>query len=937
MTISNQSPITKSKGKTVVTLVEFSIILLVGAAAIWLLILKSNADYDTAKKEYISSSSATSHIAAKNLENSLKQIYQNLRTISLLPSVRGVTRHAENLSSDGLSSIQQIYNNLASNVNISEVYIVPENLNPEIIDTVTGKPEEPIKMFDELITYLGKNNKTKEDEAGPHYEEVEIYEYRLMVKQFDWLRKNYPNADKIDGLNLPMISGPNVITCDNSEYNKTKNDEDRIGLVFMVPFYDLNGPLKGGITGIIRNNSIKKLLPDSNFALVNKTYDYINQSTKSGQAALSLDWIKQEKADPTLIYSETIPIEINDPQAKWYLWAGLPDSTFYTSDNYLAVRNFKYISITFIIFLMILAIYRQAIANSIKEKNNQLVLKEQELEIANTNLEKRVAERTAELEKIYQDLEDKNIKLEEAMAMANNANQSKSNFLANMSHELRTPLNAIIGLSELLVEELQEEKNETYLEPISRIFGAGKHLLALINDILDLSKIEAGKMELFIEEFKLKDALNEILVISSPLAEKNNNTLFIECPDSVDIIKNDTTKLKQILINLISNACKFTNNGQITLKITEITEQNKSMLDFAVSDTGIGITQEQITKLFGNFVQADSSTSKKFGGTGLGLAITKKMSELMGGDIRVTSEIGKGTTMTVRIPRVVQGNKSNTKDVATIASVQKIHQVELTSDMKILVIEDNEIECQIIDNYLKNSGYSATFSNNGEEGLKMALSLKPDLILLDIFLPGINGWEVLHSLKNNPQTCDINVVMISMLEEKNKGYVMGASDYLVKPFDQKQLVQTLSRYVINHNITGGNLGRVLIVDDDSDARLILRTALKSFNVKIDEATNGAEALEQISKNKPNLILLDLMMPVMDGFEFLSRMRSSADLFNISVIVNTSKELSSIDKEKLSGYTAKILRKGDNSQDNILTEIKNLIDSMKNSSKANKEK
>lgn len=313
------------------------------------------------------------------------------------------------------------------------------------------------------------------------------------------------------------------------------------------------------------------------------------------------------------------------------------------------------------------------------------------------------------------------------------------------------------------------------------------------------------------------------------------------------------------------------------------------------------------------------------------------MSELMGGDIRVTSEIDKGTTMTVRIPRVVQSNKSNTKDVATIASVQKIHQVELTSDMKILVIEDSEIECQIIDNYLKNSGYSATFTTNGEEGLKMALSLKPDLILLDIFLPGINGWEVLHSLKNNPQTCDINVVMISMLEEKNKGYVMGASDYLVKPFDQKQLVQTLSRYVINHNITGGNLGRVLIVDDDSDARLILRTALKSFNVKIDEATNGAEALEQISKNKPNLILLDLMMPVMDGFEFLSRMRSSADLFDISVIVNTSKELSSIDKEKLSGYTAKILRKGDNSQDNILTEIKNVIDSMKNSSKANKEK
>lgn len=937
MNVSDQQPSIKSSHGSVSTLVEFLIILLVGAGAIWLVISKSDADYNSAKKEYISSSSTASHIAAKNLENSLNQIYQNLRTISLLPSVRGITRHAENLSSDGLSSIQQIYNNLASNVNISEVYIVPESLNPELVDAVTGKPEEPIKMFDELITYLGKNNKTAEEETGPHYEEVEIYEYRLMVKQFEWLRKHYPSGDTIDGLNLPMISGPNVITCDNTDYNKTKDDKDRIGLVFMVPFYDLSGPLKGGITGIIRNNNIKKLLPASNFALVSKIYDYITLSAQPGQTDLSLDWIKQEKTDPNLIYSETIAININDPQAKWYLWVGLPDSTFYTSDNYLAVRNFKYFSVSFILFLMILGTYRQIIANKLKQKNNQLISKEKELEFANATLEKRVAERTEELQAIYKDLENKNAKLEEAISMANNANQSKSNFLANMSHELRTPLNAIIGLSELLLEELQEERNETYLEPMTRIFGAGKHLLALINDILDLSKIEAGKMELFIEEFKLKNALDEISVIASPLAEKNSNKLVMECPDSIDVIKNDTTKLKQMLINLISNACKFTNNGQITLKVTEITDQGKPMLDFAVSDTGIGISQEQMTKLFGNFVQADSSTSKKFGGTGLGLAITKKMSELMGGSIRVTSEIGKGTTMTVRVPRMVQSNKPNTKDIANISSIQKIRQVELASDMKILVIEDNETESQIIGSYLKSSGYSTTFATNGEDGLKMASSLKPDLILLDIFLPGISGWEVLHNLKNNPQTCDINVVMISMLDERNKGYVMGASDYLVKPFDQKQLVQTLSRYVINHNITGGNLGRVLIVDDDSDARLILRTALKSFNVQIDEAINGAEALEQISKNKPSLILLDLMMPVMDGFEVLSRIKSSPDLLDISVIVNTSKELSSIDKEKLSAYTAKILHKGESGQDVILAEIKNVLDDMITSNKEKNKK
>ena len=939
MTISNQSPITKSKGKDVVTLVEFSIILLVGVAAIWLLILKFNADYDSAKKEYIVSSSLQSHSVAHANRGILLTIYQNLRLVSLLPGIRSYSENHK-LGRETLLTMQQIYNNLFLNIGISDLVVFSNDFDPSVINPETGKIHEPIVIFDSAQELSALNLLESTDKVLSNHEEHlhtevnKLPEYLSITKQFKKLRQDYPDYSKIKQLNLPMSADSNVIINKDNEYNNAKDDKDKLGVVFVVPFFDKEGKVSGGISLIVKNSVLNEEIPQGDFALIsNKAYGYISQASKSGQATLSSQWIKQEKIDPTLIYSELIPIEINDSQERWYLWVGLPNSTFYTGDKYLAVRNFKYISITFIIFLMILAIYRQAIANSIKEKNNQLVLKEQELEVANANLEKRVAERTAELEKIYQDLEDKNIKLEEAIGMANNANQSKSNFLANMSHELRTPLNAIIGLSELLVEELQEEKNETYLEPMTRIFGAGKHLLALINDILDLSKIEAGKMELFIEEFKLKDALNEILVISTPLAEKNNNKLFMECPDNIDIIKNDTTKLKQMLINLISNACKFTNNGQITLKITETTEQNKSMLDFAVSDTGIGITQEQITKLFGNFVQADSSTSKKFGGTGLGLAITKKMSELMGGDIRVTSEIGKGTTMTVRIPRVVQSNKSNTKDVATIASVQKIRQVELTSDMKILVIEDNETESQIIDNYLKNSGYSATFTTNGEDGLKIALSSKPDLILLDIFLPGINGWEVLHSLKNNPQTCDINVVMISMLEEKNKGYVMGASDYLVKPFDQKQLVQTLSRYVINHNITGGNLGRVLIVDDDSNARLIARKALKSFNVEIDEAANGVEALEQISKNKPNLILLDLMMPVMDGFEVLSRLKSSLDLLDIPVIVNTSKELNTVDKKKLSGYTTKILHKGDANKDVILSEIKNIIDTMN----SNKEK
>jgi signal transduction histidine kinase/DNA-binding response OmpR family regulator len=914
------------------TIIGYITILAIGMSAIFLLNLKADKEYEAAKKEYISSSSMEAHAVAEKVEDAIKAIYQNLRTISLLPSIRNAARHGENLSADGLLSIQQIYNNLTDNVSISELHIVPSDFNPTIIDPHTGKNEEPIRIFDDLMGKSSHNlQEEKEEEAesdhAHHTHEAgdKTYEYGLMIKQLDWFKKNYPDDSKIEGINVPIISGPSVIIGDNTEYSKTNNDKDRMGLVFTVPFFEPTGKLKGSVTVSIRDNKLKELLPEANFSIVNSAYAYINQAGIPGQSESSMNWVKQGVIDPNLIYSEVIAIEANDPQGTWLVWAGLPDSTFYASDSYLSIRNFKYFSIGFTAFIMFLALYAQSVANEVSKKNDQLVLKEQELKEANSSLEQRVEERTAELQKISDDLEEKNISLKEAVAQADYANESKSNFLANMSHELRTPLNAIIGLSELLVEELKEEENKTYLEPMSRILNAGKHLLALINDILDISKIEAGKMELFIEEFKVKDALDEILVISEPLASKNNNKLKFECSDDIGTLRNDTTKFKQIIINLISNACKFTKDGQVTLRVSKKTT-NGDEIEFAVIDTGIGITQDQISKLFSNFVQADSSTTKKFGGTGLGLAITKRMSELMGGSINITSEIGKGTTMTITLPRMAEARMN--KDSAHLAVKQKITQVQSISDLKILVIEDNETERELIDKYLKNAGYTATFAVNGEEGLKMAVASHPDLIMLDIFLPGINGWDVLHTLKSNSKTWDINVVMISMLEEKNKGYVMGASDYLVKPFNQGQLSQVLSRYIIDNGLNGNDLGRVLIVEDDADARLILKTALKKFHVEIEEATNGAEGLEKLAKNKPNLIMLDLMMPVMDGFEFIENLKKSKEWADIPIIVNTAKELNEVEKPKLEGSVAKILHKSKYSTEDMLAEVKTILETIK---------
>ena len=529
-----------------------------------------------------------------------------------------------------------------------------------------------------------------------------------------------------------------------------------------------------------------------------------------------------------------------------------------------------------------------------------------------------------ELKEREEDLTLNNEKLLNAREEAHNANQAKSQFLANMSHELRTPLNAVIGLTEMLKEDAEDDEDEDYLEPLDRIHNASKHLLALINDILDLSKIEAGKIELYEEEFSLARMVEDIIQTTQPLADKNSNRIEVQMDDDLDRIYADQTRVRQIILNLISNACKFTEKGEVRIEVQKILEVESDRIEISVNDTGIGMNEEQKQRLFQAFTQADSSTTRKYGGTGLGLTITRQLSRLMGGDVTVESELGKGTKFTASL-HLRKGVKPNPED----ASLKSKNSSEdsLNKDgsfRRILIIDDDPTVRELMRRQLERDGFEVHSASDGKDGINKARSLKPDLITLDILMPDLDGWSVLRSLKADPEVSSIPVVMASILDEKNKGFSLGAADYLSKPVERERLIQS-----IRGLIGEGDGQKVMLVDDDPDMRLSVREALSRSGYEVLEAENGSAAFSLLSKEGvvPDIILLDLIMPVMNGFEFLEKFRNDLQS-QIPVIVITSADLTDEEKQYLSGEVVRVLQKSDIGNSQIINEIKNFFHSPK---------
>jgi signal transduction histidine kinase/DNA-binding response OmpR family regulator len=504
--------------------------------------------------------------------------------------------------------------------------------------------------------------------------------------------------------------------------------------------------------------------------------------------------------------------------------------------------------------------------------------------------------------RLLSELRARTKELEEKSEQLEQASHHKSQFLANMSHELRTPLNAIIGLTEMMYSNAARFGTEKAIEPLRRVNRAGTHLLGLINQVLDLSKIEAGKLELAPESISVAPLVDEVIGTARQLAEQNKNRLISETDENLAPMTADPMRLRQILLNLLSNACKFTKDGEVALHVRHVADGG-NWIEFAVSDTGIGMTTEQQAKLFEEFTQADSSTARRYGGTGLGLAITRKLARMMGGDVTVRSEPGKGSVFTARLP----GSAA-----PTAAPARPCQDC-------ILVIDDDATARELIAEQLAEEGFSVSTASGGLEGLRLAKELRPIAITLDVMMPDLDGWSVLAALRQDAELAEIPVIMVTIVDEQRRSAALGAAGYLAKPIDRERL----------HRIVGRFRGRarparVLLVEDEEVQRARAKEWLQDQQWIVEEAANGGDALARLRRNRPDVILLDLMMPEMDGFSMVAALQKEPQWKDIPVIVITARDLSPADRERLNSGVRSVLVKERFAPSELVRRIRSLM-------------
>jgi signal transduction histidine kinase/DNA-binding response OmpR family regulator len=541
------------------------------------------------------------------------------------------------------------------------------------------------------------------------------------------------------------------------------------------------------------------------------------------------------------------------------------------------------------------------------------------LRASERSLERKVEERTAELEHKNEALQTSQREVALARDAAMEANRAKSTFLANMSHELRTPLNAILGYSEMLQEEAQDAGQGDLVPDLQKIHSSGRYLLELINGVLDLSKIESGKMEIYLERFDVAELVRGVEGTIQPLVRKNGNTLEVSGLEGLGSMRSDVTKVRQVLFNLLSNASKFTKEGVIRLDARRESGTSGDRLSFTVSDTGIGMTPVQLARVFEEFTQADTSTTREYGGTGLGLPISKKFCEMLGGTLEASSEAERGSRFGATLPaETAEAPEEKPERTGTNVPASKSGTTRPAAPTTVLVVDDEATARELVARFLTRNGYRVLLASGGEEALALAREHSPDVITLDVIMPEVDGWAVLGRLKSDPRVADIPVILMTIADDQNLGFALGAAEYLTKPIDWNRLELVLRKYRAEEVSPSA-----LVVDDSAVTREMLRRGLEREGWSVVEAENGRVALERVAEHVPQLILLDLMMPEMDGFEVADALRRNEAWRDVPVLVVTSKSLDVDERRRLEGSVARVFQKGSFSREDILSEIRRL--------------
>ncbi len=732
--------------------------------------LKAEQDMASAMAAYRTESALDAASVASAVESKFEQIYGGLRTIGMLPSVRRIDRHGADLDQDALASIQQLYNNLAASVEISEVYVVPADFNPDRIDPVTGALQAPILMFDELIVDAGARARRSGEEAeGEHADEpeVEIFEYRELVRQMTWLRLHAPTNADFSGLERPMLSSRAVITCDNTIYINTGDDADRMGVILSVPFYDLGGRLAGTVSAIIRTEALAEYLPDRGYLLLNAVQALQVGAAGESEAERSAQWSLRGARDPSAVYSDVLEIRSRDPEGSWRLWVGKPDAEFFGGAAARSVRAFEIW--TYVALALVITTIAATLAVLVAGVRSRQQRTRQKLLEDHASTMSLMAEQQAALK-----------------VRADQANLHKSQFLANMSHELRTPLNAILGYGEILQEDAADLNQPSMVKDLDRILSAGRHLLSLINSILDLAKVEAGRVEVEAEEFDVDELVAEAAEFVRPTADKKGLSLVVESSGVLGVVRSDALKIKQCLLNLLSNAIKFTEHGTVTLRAARQSLPEGERLVFEVADTGAGLSPDQLSRLFQPFAQADASIARTHGGTGLGLVITRNICQLLGGDISVQSVAKSGSTFTMSVVAAA------CEDAAAGGLAPVVAGGTRGGRPIVLVIDDEPSARDLMQRALERVGFAVCAAATAEQGLGLAGACAPVLICLDLNLPDRSGWTVLAALVAGKAAPPVMVVSVEDCGAKSMA--LGACAHLTKPIDRDQFTAAVVRF-----------------------------------------------------------------------------------------------------------------------------------------------